>query len=240
MASYDVIARFYDNIMGDQKGSAQNIRKLIRKNYPKASSLLELGCGTGSYLSYLSKFYKVCGIDSSLNMLAIARNKLPNTPLYKNNMTSFQFTNTFDAIICLNDTVNHLMKLSHLTNLFSKVHSHSHLNHNGLWVFDINTEYKLDKLSKSTPTVHQFNDSYFITKVYKKKQNIYEWDLRIFEYINNEHYRLHQEILIERSFSVDVIKKMLFKQFKDIKVIDLNKNKISLRSERLHFTAIKK
>ena len=112
MTSYDVIARFYDDIMGDQKGSAQNIRKLIRKNNPKASSLLELGCGTGSYLSYLSKFYKVCGIDSSLNMLAIARNKLPNTPLYNNDMSSFQFTESFDAIICLTDTINHLTKLN--------------------------------------------------------------------------------------------------------------------------------
>jgi len=238
MTSYDVIARFYDDIMGDQKGSAQNIRKLIRKNNPKASSLLELGCGTGSYLSYLSKFYKVCGIDSSLNMLAIARNKLPNTPLYNNDMSSFQFTESFDAIICLTDTINHLTKLNQISDLFSRVHSH--LNQNGIFLFDINTQYKLDKLSKSPPIVHQFDNNYMITKVYKKRQNIYEWDLRIFEHIKNNDYKLHQLSLYERSYSLYFIKKMLVKHYKSIKAIDLNKTKVTSNSERIYFTAIKK
>ena len=237
MASYDAIGKFYDDIMGDQKESAKQIYKLIKKFHPAAQSVLELGCGTGSYLQHLSRHYNTAGLDQSSVMLSIAREKLPRTELYQTGMLEFKFNKRFDVIICMNDTFNHFIKVLDIKKLLSKVYEH--LAENGVFIFDINTEYKLNTLSESPPIIHQFGDNYFITNVSVIRNNIYEWDLRIFENIENNNYRLYEELLYERSYTIFQIEKFLTKIFRNVNVFDLNKKRVSSTSERLHFVCIK-
>ena len=237
MASYDAIGKFYDDIMGDQKESAKQIYKLIKKFHPAAQSVLELGCGTGSYLQHLSRHYNTAGLDQSSVMLSIAREKLPRTELYQTGMLEFKFNKRFDVIICMNDTFNHFIKVLDIKKLLLKVYEH--LAENGIFIFDINTEYKLNTLSESPPIIHQFGDNYFITNVSVIRNNIYEWDLRIFENIENNNYRLYEELLYERSYTIFQIEKFLTKIFRNVNVFDLNKKRVSSTSERLHFVCIK-
>ncbi|HSG31305.1 MAG TPA: class I SAM-dependent methyltransferase [Thermodesulfobacteriota bacterium] len=238
MSDYDVIGKFYDDIMGDQKESARQIHNLIKKSCPKAKTLLELGCGTGSYLKYLSKYYETTGIDSSSVMLSIAREKLPDTELYQASMLEVKLERKFDVVICMNDTFNHLTKIADLKRLFSN--SFDHLIEKGILIFDINTEHKLRSLSETPPIVHQFDENYFITNVTRENKDIYEWDLRIFEHISDNTYNLYEELLYERSYSVAQIKDYLGKKFKNIRVLDLSSKKTSPESQRLHFTCTKK
>lgn len=233
---YEIVGKFYDDIMGDQKANASDINKLIKKSHPNAKSLLEIACGTGSYLKQLSKSYEVCGLDNSSIMLSIAKNKLNKIPLYKADMLKFKFDQRFDIIICMNDSVNHLLNLRDLKKLISNVSAH--LNKNGIFIFDINSEYKLLNLSKSPPIVHQFGKNYLITNVLKSK-NIFEWHLRIFEHIKGDSYHMHEESLFERAYSSEQIKKSILKHFKKIKVFDLENSRIKKNSERIHFIAIK-
>ncbi|TDJ08149.1 MAG: class I SAM-dependent methyltransferase [Deltaproteobacteria bacterium] len=237
MASYDAIGKFYDDIMGDQKESAKQIHKLIKKFHPAAQSVLELGCGTGSYLQHLSRHYNTAGLDQSSVMLSIAREKLPKAELYQTGMLEFKFNKRFDVIICMNDTFNHFIKVLDIKKLLLKVYEH--LAENGIFIFDINTEYKLNTLSESPPIIHQFGDNYFITNVSVIRNNIYEWDLRIFENIENNNYRLYEELLYERSYTIFQIEKFLTKIFRNVNVFDLNKKRVSSTSERLHFVCIK-
>lgn len=237
MAAYDILGRFYDAIMGDQRESAMKIRKLIREYHPKAHALLELACGTGSYLQHLSNYYEVAGLDISSLMLSIARNKLPNVPLYQADMLRFQFDKSFDVIICMNDSINHLLKLRDWEKLFST--TSDHLYSNGIFIFDINTNQKLKNLSESPPLVHEFGKNFLITSVSYKK-NKYEWHLRIFENAGRENYLLHEEILNEKAYSVKQIKKTLSKRFKKIQVFDLDNEQVTPKSKRLHFVAINK
>ena len=237
MASYDAIGKFYDDIMGDQKESAKQIYKLIKKFHPAAQSVLELGCGTGSYLQHLSRHYNTAGLYQSSVMISIAREKLPRTELYQTGMREFKFNKSFDVIICMNDTFNHFIKVLDIKKLLSKVYEH--LAENGVFIFDINTEYKLNTLSESPPIIHQFGDNYFITNVSVIRNNIYEWDLRIFENIENNNYRLYEELLYERSYTIFQIEKFLTKIFRNVNVFDLNKKRVSSTSERLHFVCIK-
>ncbi|NIX15955.1 MAG: methyltransferase domain-containing protein [Candidatus Dadabacteria bacterium] len=233
MSDYDVIGKFYDDIMGDQKEAAKQVHSLIKKSFPKAQTILELGCGTGSYLKYLSKYYETAGIDSSSVMLSIAREKLPHTELFQASMLEVKPEWKFDVVICMNDTINHLTKISEVKRLFSN--TLEHLTKKGIFIFDINTEHKLRSLAETPPIVHQFGENYFITNVSRAGKDIYEWDLRIFEHISDHTYNLHEELMYERSYSVAQIKDYLDKKFKNIRVVDLNSKKISTDSKRLHF-----
>lgn len=235
--SYEIVGKFYDDIMSDQKESGFEIHKLIKKHHPKAETLLELACGTGSYLKHLSKHYDVSGLDNSSLMLSLARNKLKKIPLFQIDMLKFNFDLSFDAIICMNDSVNHLLKSADLQKLFAKVSMH--LNRDGIFIFDINTEYKLSNLAKSDPIMHEFGKNYLITDISHVK-NLYEWHLKIFEHRGTNKYLSHEETLLEKAYSVTQIKKSLSKYFKKIKVIDLEKKKVSERSARLHLVSVKK
>ncbi|MEE8299592.1 MAG: hypothetical protein V3R67_09475, partial [Thermodesulfobacteriota bacterium] len=58
--------------------------------------------------------------------------------------------------------------------------------------------------------------------------------------LGEDRYQLHQEVLSEKSFSVMQLKKILSKKFKKVLVLDFDKGRVTSRSERLHFIAIKR
>ena len=88
---YEDFGRFYDLIYRDKDSAAESefVYNRIRKYTPDASSVLELGCGTGIHAQYLAEYgLEVFGIDQSLQMLekAEARKKaaIPAVPRSRN------------------------------------------------------------------------------------------------------------------------------------------------------------
>ena len=81
MSSYDIFGKFYDAVMGDRTVAAERLSRYIRDANPRARSVLELGCGTGSILKHLASSYDVSGVDLSSRMLAIAARKVPQAKL---------------------------------------------------------------------------------------------------------------------------------------------------------------
>lgn len=239
MIVYELIGKYYDEIVGDQKEASMQVKELIEMYAPGSKSLLELACGTGSYLFHLSKYFEVtAGLDISSLMLSIARNKLPGTPLYLVDMTEFSFDRKFDVIICMSDSINHLLDLDDWKKVFSS--AAAHLNEEGLFIFDINTEYRLEKLSEDDCDVYEFGENFLITDVRSAGNGIYEWHLRILENKKEHIYELYEEILQERAFPEKVIRDALSQHFDKIRVVDLEKESVTQLSERLHFIALKK
>lgn len=239
MILYEIIGRFYDDVMGDQEESALHVRELIEKYNPGAESVLELACGTGSFLYHLSKHYHTtAGLDLSSIMLSIARNKLPDIPLYQCDMKNFHFYEKFDAVICMNDSINHLQDFSDWERMFSNVYNH--LNSKGVFIFDINTIHKLNTLSDSPPAVHEFDENLLITNVFRKDSDRYVWNLRVFEHKGDNRYLMHEEFLEERGIPADMIKTSLSAIFQEIYVSDFEKGRVTSKSDRLHFVAVKK
>jgi len=78
MTNYDLFAKHYDEVMGDRSDDAAELQKLISKHNPRAKTILELACGTGSVLQHFEKRYDVYGLDLSPGMLALARKKVPS------------------------------------------------------------------------------------------------------------------------------------------------------------------
>ena len=237
MEPYDIIGKFYDEIMGDQADTARHIRKFIAERSPDAHSVLEVACGTGALMKQLSRHYEVMGLDISSIMLAMAHHKFRHITLYQSNMVDFRLKEKFDAIICMNDSINHLLKFSEWKKLFSNVRRH--LNDNGIFIFDINTEHKLKTLSESPPIVHEFEKNVLLTSV-SKSGSLYEWNLRIFEHVENERYLEHEETLYEKTFPLKNIKHELSRGFGNIRIFDIEKSRVTPGSERLYFVATKK
>jgi len=154
MTSYEKLDRFYDAAMGDRTEMASYIRRLIRRHKPRARTLLELACGTGAILKILAKSYDVVGLDLSPSMLSIARKKLPQVKFFQRNMVSFDLGRKFDVIICVFDSINHVLEFADWQKIFRN--AAQHLEEDGLFLFDINTKAKLDRLINAPTWVHKF------------------------------------------------------------------------------------
>ena len=77
---------------------AERLERIISCRVPHASSLLDVGCGTGRHLEYLRSHYEVAGVDISEQLLAQARKRLPGVPLYLGDLRSFDLGRRFDVV----------------------------------------------------------------------------------------------------------------------------------------------
>ena len=64
---------------------------------------------------YLSKYYKVEGIDLDANMLTVARRKHPKIRFHQGDMTSFNLRRQFDVITCLFSSIGYAKTKSNLS-----------------------------------------------------------------------------------------------------------------------------
>lgn len=100
MSSYSRIALKYHK----QRGKYPNI-KLISKftrRIPKASKILDLGCGAGVPVSKFlaNKGYKIIGVDFADGMLKLARKNVPKAKFIKMDITDLKFkSNSFDGAV---------------------------------------------------------------------------------------------------------------------------------------------
>ncbi|MEH1831610.1 MAG: methyltransferase domain-containing protein [Nostoc sp.] len=81
---------------------------------PQGSKILDLGCGTGYLLYWLSKYGNVIpvGVDSSISQVKLAQNYLPDTDITCEDGLQFLRTNSnsFSGIFCM-DVLEHLPTL---------------------------------------------------------------------------------------------------------------------------------
>jgi len=233
MTSYEKLDRFYDAAMGDRTEMASYIRRLIRRHKPRARTLLELACGTGAILKILAKSYDVVGLDLSPSMLSIARKKLPQVKFFQRNMVSFDLGRKFDVIICVFDSINHVLEFADWQKIFCK--AAQHLEPDGLFLFDINTEAKLERLISAPTWVHKFGRNLEFINVTDGRRGIANWNIRVFEHRRGNKYGLFEEDIKQISFPVEKIRDALRKQFTSIKVIDPTARRPSAKSDRLYF-----
>lgn len=233
MTNYDVFGRFYDAIMGDRAEPTKRLLELIRKANPKAKSVLELGCGTGSVLKHLAKNYDASGVDLSRTMLSIARKKVPRARLSRQDMVRFRLAETFDVICCVYDSINHILSFHDWRRLFANVDRH--LSKTGAFIFDINTQRVLGRHIAERPWVHQFGNNLLIMKVTATRNKASNWNIKVFERTKGNRHLLHEENIKEASFPVRKIVNALRVHFRRVEVIDPDRNRPSSKSERLYF-----
>ncbi len=65
------------------------------------NTLLAVACGTGGHEQYLRRDFAVTGLDIDPEMLAIARERLPDVEFHCASMMDFTLDRKFDVVMCL-------------------------------------------------------------------------------------------------------------------------------------------
>jgi SAM-dependent methyltransferase len=215
VVAYDRIARFYDTVMDDPGPRADRVQRCIERYRPGATTLLELGCGTGSVLARLAEVPSLTGLDRSAAMLAVAREKVPRARLVEGDMSSFALGERFDVVISVFDSINHLVDFEAWCATFELVHAH--LLDGGLFVFDVNTMGELRRLGADEAWVFDFEEGVMIMDVSYAEDGVdaglSEWDIRIFERTAPSTYTLHREQIGELAVRLDRIESVLTERF---------------------------
>jgi ubiquinone/menaquinone biosynthesis C-methylase UbiE len=110
-ALYAELAEYYDRIYywKNYRAEANKIKKIVRRfeQHPSVT-LLDVGCGTGGHIAHLKKHFRCVGVDKSAEMLAVAREKLPDVRFFDGDMTNLSLGMRFDVVTCLFSAVGYL------------------------------------------------------------------------------------------------------------------------------------
>lgn len=230
---------FYDQVIGTRARHLANIANLIERYAPRALTLLELACGTGTVLKALRARYELAGLDNSKQMLAVARAKLGKKILLKKaSMEDFDFKRRFDVIICVFDSINHLEKWGDWQRTFRNVSKH--LSPGGVFIFDIHTDYGLERADWRTPWFREFGEGNFIMiDVKYTPPSRSKWVIKIFSRVGSANrrplYQLWSDEVTEIAFPLKQVRNELRRHFRSVRVLDIEGHRVSSKSEKLHF-----
>ena len=234
LTAYGVYARFYDATQGDRAEHATYIRSLLKRHHPRAKTVLELACGTGSILKQLQPHYDVTGVDLSKEMLAVARKKLSGARLVQSDMRTLDLGEQFDVVLCVYDSINHLTQFRDWEVVFRR--ARDHLNDGGVFLFDINTVHRLASSSGAPPMVQWFgNGDLMVIAIVEAPRGAVDWEINVFERMRGSTYRLHLDVIREVSFPAERVRAALRKRFTRIWTYDARRVRPSAQSDRLHF-----
>jgi hypothetical protein len=140
------------------------------------------------------------------------------------------------VILCVFDSINHVRRFSDWKKVFAAVRRH--LLPGGCFIFDINTQRKLERLIAGPPWVHRFGRNLLIIDVTALPRGRSNWNVKVFEHLNSSRYALHEEDIVEVSFPLPQVVAALRAHYMKVRVIDPVRSRPSVKSERLFFTAI--
>jgi SAM-dependent methyltransferase len=230
---YAGFARFYDRIMGDRHPEIDRIRGYIRRHRPGARALLELGCGTGALLAGLARDYSVTGVDRSPEMLAVAARAVPDARLLQADMTTLTLPYRFDVVMCMFDTLNHVVTVDGWLAVFRC--AHEHLSDSGLFIFDVNTTGRLRRLWDAPPYLDEFDGHYVVMTVQPGRDRLSLWETRIFAHQVDDVYKLYHEQIYELGVPLAQIRSALAGRFELLEQESLDGSPVSDESDRVFF-----
>lgn len=203
---YRTYAGVYDEVTGNRAATVQLLQNLIDQYRPGAKQLLELACGTGSIMEGLQGHFKVSGLDNSASMLRIAQAKLPGARLVMASMADFKLPETFDVIYCVHNSLNHLYKKEDWQKTFQNVYNH--LKPGGIFIFDLNTSERMDRLATLPPGIKEIKDTLAVYHVVKNQAQPgrYIWDVKIITSYTGKPRLHHRPLRILARSVEDVMK----------------------------------
>src|SRR5260370_4962852 len=134
---YRQLANYYDEIyhFKNYEKEADKIDTLIQQHKKSSGNrLLDVACGTGNHIAYFKQHYSVEGLDSSADMLRIARKKHPDVVFHLSEMTSFRLKNRVDIVTCLFSAIGHVKTKARMIRAVRNMAGH--LQPGGLMIFE--------------------------------------------------------------------------------------------------------
>lgn len=209
---YNSFAYVYDDFMEDvlYDDWVVYLEKLLDNYNVKPKLICDLGCGTGNVTTLLAKKgYDMIGVDMSYDMLTVARNKSKDLDILYlcQDITELELFGTVDCFVSLFDTLNYITDNESLLEVFKLVNNY--LNPGGLFIFDLNTEYKFKNVLADNVFAKSYDDSAYIWEnCYDEESKLHEYYLDLFVK-NDGTYDRFEEVHYEKVYDLNDVKKLL-------------------------------
>lgn len=235
---YSKLAIVFDEMMTNvnYRRWAKYILAILKKENFRNGKLLDIGCGTGQLLSRLIKTkYNLEGCDSSPEMLAAARKKLPGIRFIRASLPALDEipSGKFDIMLCLFDTINYLMEPSALEQSFITIFEK--LKRPGIFIFDVVTREHCEKYFQdlSETEIVKKQIAYSRDSFFDRKANIQNNIVRIYTPEG-----IFEEIHQQRIYNFQLIKEIISK-CSDFQLSgcleDFSFREATNKSSRIHF-----
>ncbi len=211
MEAYTSFAQVYDLFQDNvpYEEWAGYLVELLKEYGAEDGLVLDLGCGTGSMTQLLAEAgYDMIGADNSEEMLEMAMEKRAAAGLdilyLLQDMREFELYGTVRAVVSICDSMNYILEPEDLVQVFRLVNNY--LDPGGVFIFDLNTEYKYREFMGENTFAEDREESSFIWQnYYDEKERINEYDLTLF-IREGELYRKFEETHFQRCYSLDEVK----------------------------------
>jgi len=121
-------AEVYDVIYSDKDyaGETEKLKGVIASRLESGGrELLEVACGTGTYMGLLSDEYSVEGFDYSEEQVAEAKVRLPGKRVEVADMVDFDMGKQYDVVVCLFSSIGYAETKDRLDSAISAMSRHT-------------------------------------------------------------------------------------------------------------------
>ncbi|MGN0452265.1 MAG: class I SAM-dependent DNA methyltransferase [Ruminococcus sp.] len=243
--SYEIFADFYDELTGnaDYKVRAEYILSLCKKFNHDLGLTLDLACGTGTLTMELKRRgVDIYGIDASCDMLSVAQQKAcearESVLFLCQKMQDLDLFGTINTCICTLDSLNHLPDIKDVKKTFEKVSLF--METGGLFIFDVNTPYKHQKVLADNAFVFDTDNVYCVWQNTPGDNLLTEISLDFF-IPEGDRYIRYSENFSERGYTEEALRALLSETGFEVLAVygDMTEEKPSEEEQRMIFVAKK-
>ena len=245
--AYGEFANIYDELIYEDINYDKVCEKIIdicTENSMIFEDYLDLACGTGNVAVKVAKYFKnTYAVDLSDDMLNIAFDKFKKNKIKAKvicqDMCELSLNKTFDLITSVLDSTNYITEDEDLLQYFRNVYEH--LKEDGLFIFDINSYYKLSTVLGNNIYTYS-SDEIFYTWENSFEEEVINMFLTFFVKQDNGLYEKFEEEHFERAYKESHIEQALQKcGFKILKKFaGYSDQKVEENSERILYVVRKK
>lgn len=235
MDCYKEFAHIYDRLINsdiDYKTWALNILSICSENNIDYDSYLDLACGTGNLTIEIGGVFKhIWAVDLSTDMLSEAERKMRETGMSARficqDICSLNLNNTFNLITCCLDSSNYILEKDNFEKYL--LGAYNLLKDDGLFIFDINSYYKLTDVLGNNTYNYDSDDVVYMWENYLENDVV---DMNLIFFVKEgQVYRRFDEHHAERAYSEEYIENVLSEiGFKVLKKLDNYEEKVVERN----------
>jgi len=224
MDYYKEFAHIYDELINsdiDYKSWASKILSICSEYGIDKSNYLDLACGTGNLtIEIAGEFKQILAIDLSCDMLCEAEKKIRDAGIKAKfvcqDICELNLNNTYNLITCCLDSTNYILKDENFEKYLLGVYNI--LKEEGLFIFDINSYYKLTNVLGNNIFNFDSDDVVYIWEnclendIVEMNLTFFKKEGQVYRRFDEEHSeRAYKEEYIERvikEIGFEIIKKM--------------------------------
>ena len=244
--AYGEFAKIYDELINEDINYDEMVKRILdicNLHNLELNDYLDIACGTGNVTIRIAKYFKnIYGVDLSEDMLREAFDKFKKEKIKGKiicqDMTELSLNREFDLITSVLDSTNYITDINGLQEYFKGVYNH--LKSNGLFIFDVNSYYKLSEILGNN--IYTYSEE----EVFYTWENVFEEALLsmflTFFVKKGELYERFEEEHLERAYTEEQLEKELEKANLEViaKFDGYTENYVQANTERIVYVVKKR